>query len=242
MHRFKTTLLTTLILTSVSLSGDQYGPPSSNELFKNKPPLHTQPSKEIPAQTPGIHPLEKPVLPPMVKPFNLPGVIGLQEGKWVGVDYLGFLTDHIGVDVEVLKPDSLQNPVDENELQSIVTKAFEAESITPRSDAMEGPPLPFLHVLVTIFPIDKDKFVVVGNTRLFEQLQVVRKDFIPAGYWQGITWENQDVVLAKASDLNGKVKEIVEKLAKAFATRYRQYNHAKEGMPSAPPPARGLHG
>lgn len=236
----KSAVLATFTVISTTCIADQYGPPSSNQLFKNRPPPTPQQKDVQPPQTPSIHPLERQALPSMTKPFSLPGVVGLQDGKWVGTDYLGYLTDHIGIDVEVLKPDSIQSPVDVNELQNIVAKTFENDGMTPRADPVEGPPLPFLHILITIFPIERDKFVVTGNSRLFEQLQVVRKDFVPAGYWQGITWENQDVVLAKGSELNGKVKEVVEKLAKAFATRYRQYNLSKEGMPYSAPPPRGI--
>src|SRR5690348_11247958 len=39
----------------------------------------------------------------VAKPFGMPGVVGLQKGQWLGTDYLGFVSDHIGIDVEVLK-------------------------------------------------------------------------------------------------------------------------------------------
>lgn len=214
-----------------------YGPPTTggSDFFKGKP----APPKQQPGQQPGPHGLPpKPELPPMVKPFGMPGVIGFQDGRWMGTDFLGYLSDHIGITVEILKTDNVRLTVDTNTLENIAGQAFQKLNLTPSPDISEGPPLPFLHILVTIYPAEKDKYVVIGNSRLFEQLQVTRKDFVPAGFWQGITWENEDVVLSNGKELDGKVKYLVESLAKAFATRYRQYNYGKEGMPpvqSIPP-------
>ena len=91
-----------------------------------------------------------------------------------------------------------------------------------------------------VYPIDKDRYVIVGSGRLFEQIQVIRKEFIPGGFWQGITWENQDIAIANAQQLDTQIQAVADKLGTSFAGRYRQYNISKEGIPrakDAPTPA-----
>lgn len=175
--------------------------------------------------------LIKPELPAMTKPFGMPGVIGLQNGKWEGTDYLGYLSNNIGIDVEILKTEAVPQVSDAASIESRIADIFSRENIVPRADVKEGPPLPFLHVLLIVYPVDKDRYAIFGNGRLFEQIQVIRKDFIPAGYWQGITWENQDISLTNGQQLDSHLKELADKLATSFAKRYRQYNLNQEGIP-----------
>lgn len=195
------------------------------------PATPAQPQKQEVAPPPFV-PLQKPVLPPMTKPFGMPGVVGLQNNQWAGTDYLGYLSNHITVDVEILKgqdvPAVPEAAVLENRVKTLLTK----EDITPQSEQIEGPPLPFLHILLIIYPAEKDRFVIFGASRLFEQVQVMRKNFRPAGYWQAITWESQDVRLASTEQLNAEVISLVDALATAFAKRFKQY-HQPADHPTA---------
>jgi hypothetical protein len=223
--------------SSVTLNADfsssttpslQTGPPSS------KPSTQPAPAKKA-EPVPQYKPLKQPVLPPMTKPFGMPGVIGLNNGKWEGTDYLGYLSKNVGVDVEILRAENVPQVLDASVVEQIIAETFTKEDLIPHSDVKEGPPLPFLHLLLIIYPVDKDRYVIFGNGRLFEQIQVIRKDFIPAGYWQGITWENQDVTLSNGQQLNGKLRELAQKLGSAFAKRYRQYNARPDNAsPTAP--------
>lgn len=210
------------------------GPPSSTVPFGGSSQLRSPPPK--PAD---VHPTSKSFvkqeLPPMARPFGMPGVIGLNNGKWEGTDYLGFVGNHIGISVEVLKPEGVPPVPDAGTLEGQIASLFTKENIEPRADVSSGPPLPFFHLLLLVYPVDQDKFVVFGNGRLFEQVQVVRKDFLPAGVWQGITWENHDVILTNAQQLDAKVRELADKLTEAFIQRHRQYNINREGMPASPP-------
>lgn len=204
-------------------SGSGLGPPSksgsSSPQLRSPPPKPPAPVKPVPVKPPVKVPL-----PVMAKPFGMPGVIGIQNDKWEGTDYLGFLSRNIGISVEVLKPEGVPPVADPSILENQVAAVFTQENIVPRTDVAEGPPLPFLHLLIFIYPIDQERFIVFGNGRLFEQVQVVRKDFVPAGVWQAITWETQDLTVAGSDTLDVKVKGIAEKLAAAFAKRYRDYN------------------
>ena len=232
-----------LLLSAAStLSADLPGYTST----PTKPTLTMPP----PQKKEPVHPRHglppKQALPPMIKPFGMPGVIGLQNGRWEGTDFLGYLSNNIGIDVEILKTKDVTTTISSTTLESLVRGIFAKEFIVPQAEVVEGPPLPFLHILVLIVPVETGRFAIFGTTRLFEQIQVIRKDFIPAGYWQGITWENQDVALASTQQLDDKIKEIVEKLATAFAKRYRQYNFNRDemppGTPAIPPPPPNLEG
>lgn len=180
-----------------------------------------------PAQAPTVKPpppLPRPVVPPMEKPFGMPGVVGLHDGKWEGTDYLGHLSKNISIDIEVLKGDKSPVNVDTSSLNSAISTLLKNEGLIPHAVVKEGPPLPFLHILVIIYPIEKDKFVVFTTCRLFEEIQVVRKDFKPAGHWQAITWENQDILVSTFEQLPAQVKSSTEALVKAFIERYHLYN------------------
>lgn len=178
--------------------------------------------------------LPKPAVPSMEKPFGMPGVVGLRDGKWEGTDYLGHLSKNITVDIEVLKGDKSPVNVDISMLQTAINTLLKNEGLVPHTLVTEGPPLPFLHVLVIIYPVEKDKFVVFSTCRLFEEIQVVRKDFKPAGYWQGITWENQDIILATSEQLPAQVKNSTETLIRAFLDRYKLYNKEDVDAVDAP--------
>jgi hypothetical protein len=222
------TLLKTLMCSSLFLhpllSADQ------SLFFKDSPVPKSPPPAQAPGQTPGHRPgqgfpaLPKKAFPQMEKPFGMPGVIGFQNGKWEGTDYLGYVAPAIGINVEILKGENIPAVPEGLALEKIVREVFAKEQIIPQAEVLEGPPLPFLHILLIIYPVAKDRYVIYGASRLFEQIQVLRKRFSPAGYWQGITWENQDVVLADAKSLDEQIKTLVTRLAEAFAKRYRIYN------------------
>lgn len=200
-------------------------------------PFSTKPTLQNPAPKKEQVPLYKspkptrPELPVMAKPFGMPGVIGFQNGHWEGTDYLGFLSNNISVDVEILKNANVPDIPSAGGLNGRIANIFTKENINPQANVAEGPPLPFFHVLILIYPIEKDRFALLGSGRLFEQIQVVRKDFVPQGIWQGITWETQDTAVATSEQLDAQVQAIAERIATAFAQRVRQYQESR-------PPAR----
>lgn len=224
------------ILCCHSVQADLPGQPSSSTSSK---PMLQSPPPQPPASKQPLKPYHpkppvKPELPPMVRPFGMPGVVGFQNGKWEGTDYLGYLSNNIGINVEIVKAEHVPDVSSASAIEGLLASVFMKENINPNAGAMQGPPLPFLHVLILVYPTDKDKYVVFGNGRLFEQIQVVRKEFVPSGIWQGITWENQDIAISNAEQLDAQVKAVAEKIATNFAQRYRQYNLNREGMPGYP--------
>ncbi len=226
-----------IFTSSFGLMAVSSAPPSTKPSASK--PLESPPPRND-AAPPHYKPTAKPELPPMLKPFLMPGVIGLQYGKWEGTDYLGYLSNNVGVQVEISKAENVPAIVDEATIAKGIADIFTKENIIPYSGVAEGPPLPFFHILMLVYPIDKDRYVIVGNGRLFEQIQVIRKEFIPAGFWQGITWENHDIALANGQQLNTQIQAVADTLGTAFVKRYRQYNLSKEGLPGgkdAPIPA-----
>lgn len=189
------------------------------------PQLKSPPPKSAPAPVYKERQLTKPSMPSMTKPFGMPGVVGFQNNRWEGTDYLGYLSPHISIDLELLKSESMTTPIpDASALQSRAEELFTKADLVPHADSGEGPPLPFLHLLLMVYPVDKDRYAIFANGRLFEQIQVMRKNFSPAGYWQGITWENQDVSLTTTEKLNEEIKSVVDKQVNAFIQRYKLYN------------------
>lgn len=218
--------------SAVSASGNT-GLPGS---VPSKIPPVVYPPKPA-AQPPTVQPAPLPpkhAVPSMEKPFGMPGVVGLREGKWEGTDYLGHLSKNITVDVEVLKSDNTPVSVDISPLRTAIETLLKNDGLIPHAEVAEGPPLPFLHILVIIYPVDKDKFVVFTTCRLFEEIQVVRKDFKPGGFWQGITWENQDISLSSFDQLVPQVKSSTQALIKAFIERYKLYNKEDLEAPAKP--------
>lgn len=184
-------------------------------------------SRSPPESAPGapIHPLTpKPLLPRMATPFEMPGVVGWENDKWVGADFLGYLSSNITVVVEIRTTADLKLQTTEAELEAVVGELFKKANLNPQAEVKEGPPLPFLHILVFVYPVQKDHFVIMAHTRLFEHIQVIRKDFVPAGYWQAITWEGHGIDLTTSSQLDTQLKTSVEKVTDMFTKRYWEYN------------------
>lgn len=219
------------VLTSSVYSQHPVGPPHS-------PSKGVVPPSVKKSDTPkhSFHPLPKRTLPPMEKPFGMPGVVGLKEGKWEGTDYLGHVANAMSVSVEIIKGENYEGPViDETAINSLVLDLLKNSSISTLADVKEGPPLPFLHLLLLIYPVDTDKILIYGSVRLFESVQVMRKNFAPAGYWQAITWESQDMTLAAKSQLMDETKTLAESLVKGFLNRYKLYNRVTDpALPSSP--------
>lgn len=221
--------LSTFPVTLIAASGSSapYSAGQGQSQLRSPPP---KPAPAKPAYKPGP---QKPLLPVMNKPFGMPGVVGFANGKWEGNDYLGYLSSNISLSVEVVKGEQVP-AVDEGSLESLAKEIFTKENLSPQAVVEEGPLLPFFQVLIFIFPVEKDKFAIFAAGRLFESIDVKRKHFSPAGYWQAITWENQDVVLATSQDLLQQVKTSTEKIVKGFAARYRQYNPSNPETPKGP--------
>ena len=159
-----------------------------------------------------------------LKPIGAPGVVAFENGSWVGSDYLGHLSNKIGISVEILQSGS-DIPVNEATLLQLSSELFQRQGIDPNPMIVEGePPLPFLHILVMVYTNDGQNYFVFTAFRLFEKVNVIRERFEPLGSWQAITWENQYLEVAKRDQLPLVIKKNVEDGVNIFLTRYREYN------------------
>jgi hypothetical protein len=194
----------------------------------------------LPPVSPPVTPfkrLPKKVLPSMPKPFDMPGVVGLQNDKWVGSDYLGYLTSSIGVYVEIVKSEQVLNVIDASMLEARVAEMFRKKDLTPESEVTEGPPLPFVQILLFIYPVGAGRFAIFGACRLFERITINRKNFKPEGFWQAITWESQKIMLADQDKLKEQIDSLVDSLAEEFIKRYREFNPVNRDQPSQAAPS-----
>jgi len=162
-------------------------------------------------------------LPTDLKVFEMPGAVLIKNGQWQGVDYLGHISNQITVDVEIIKGDNTPE-VQKDPLVSYARKLLNSVDIIRQLNQRERPPMPLLHLLLVVYPVDKDRLVIFGNCRLFEEVQVMRTDFISSGFWQAITWESLDVSTSSATELPTHLKDVVEKLVSGFIERYQLYN------------------
>ena len=213
-------ILLPLTLTAATTSNTTQTAPSTT-LFPASSPKQ---ALKVEKKTPAVTHLKREAAPLMVKPFGMPGVIGLENNQWVGSDYLGSLSPNIIIDLEIRKTASLQQPINEALIKQAVVNVFKGAEINTERLSQEGPPLPFMHVLIMVYPLTQEEVFTICSLRLFEEINVVRKNFVPSGYWQGITWESQDTGIFKKSELDVNLKDLVEKNAKIFTDRYRQYN------------------
>lgn len=222
------TLLATATITFSTMMTPAFGDYGSGGSFPQTPlpKFPTTPGESAPAATttPAPTPLPKKApLPVMKRPVGLPGVVGVVNNEWQNSDYLGYLAHDIPVDVELLVGKNVP-PIDGQALEKTIRAVLEKEGISNNPAQREGPVFPFIHFLILVYASDANRFVVFANFRLFEQVLVMRKGFNPAGYWQAITWEDQDVNLTDTSLLQTQVNSMAQKLATAFVTRYHDYN------------------
>lgn len=161
------------------------------------------------------------------KQFSNPGVIERNQERWVGSDYLGHLSNQIDVRVEILQSQSQGQPMmfDEGSLERLVKDIFRKEGITPATRfGGSKPPLPFLHILIMVYAIPRNAYLIFCSARLFEEVRVVREKFIPRGDWQAITWETQELIIAQKDKVVSQVEDLVKDVSSLFVKRFRAYN------------------
>jgi hypothetical protein len=152
-----------------------------------------------------------------------PGIIAFRDGRWIGSDHLYNLTNNIDVVVEFFTPTNVVLPLNKDEVKQTITGIFQKARLNVQPDAAEGkPPLPFFHMLIMAYPLDKG-YVVYCEGRLFEQVQLDRVTLDEQTAMQAITWESQNLIISSKEDLKDQVMKSITEIATAFADRYRFY-------------------
>ncbi len=192
-------------------------------------PKPSEPKKPAKPSVKGT-PLPKTEQPVMEKPFGMPGVIGIVNDRWVNSDYLGFLEANFPITVELVLGKNIPH-IDSANVENALADVLKSDNITMDADQTNGPTLPFLHLLIMVYPVDKNTYAIFAALRLFESVTVNRLKFQPAGYWQAVTWENQDMIIASSDQLQAQIKALATKLGTSFIKRYDEYNKERPKKP-----------
>lgn len=156
-----------------------------------------------------------------------PGIVAQRGGGWVGSDHLYNLTDHISIVTEIFKPEKLTLSITEKQIHDQVADEFKKGGITPDATNKPGQPLlPFFHLLVMIYPIEKG-YVVYCEGRLFEKINLERVRLDDLTAMQGITWESQNLIITPKDDLETHLDKSVDEIVKTFVERFRFYKDIK---------------
>lgn len=196
-----------------------------------KPPVTPTPQKsyteQILAPKAQSAPLHKPdlSLKEHAKPlsaeyvYTSPGTAMWQGADWVGNDNLNNLSKNLGIYTEVIQSSHANVSINEEEIKEKISAIIKSGGV--ESPSREINPLPFLHVLIMLQPIEKG-FAAYCALRLFEQVDNRRVHFKPGIFWQTITWEKQELILSPPDALQSQLLKTFREMAKSFADQYKQ--------------------
>ena len=156
--------------------------------------------------------------------YPSPGIVGLIENEWVGSDHLLNVSGSIGVAVEILAPEGAEIDVTEQMLKSRIEEAFLKANIKTTAESGENePPLPFFHMLIMIYPIEKG-YVAYCDGRLFEEIKTERIELPVNTILQAIIWERQNLIIIPANGLLDQIGKSVDEITTAFIERYQFFD------------------
>lgn len=160
-------------------------------------------------------------------PQTFPGITAFQKGQWVGSDNLWNIASSIGVSVEIIKPLGKPLPIASDAIKARVSSLFDKAGISPVADGRPPrAPLPFFHVLIMIYPIEKG-YVASVSGRLFEAVTVPRYNADKSVTWQAITWEKQDFVISPGDLLVQQMDKTIDDITNSFIDRYKFFENIK---------------
>lgn len=208
-------------------------PPSTSTPSQHKQPPFLKSPPHVQEKKP-IAPPPKLIIPadvakkvtPTGDYFNHPGVVASKGGEWIGGDNFTNISHEIALQVNIVKPDTLEVPFKREDIQAKIAEIFSKSDITINTAATEfEPPLPFFNLLLLAYPIT-DGMVVAVQGRLFESVQLKRINLDKNTLFQAITWEQTNLIVAPEEEVEAYVKNGVENIINSFTGR----------VASAPPP------
>ncbi len=162
--------------------------------------------------------------------FTLPGIIGLQEGYWRGIDHLLNLSSDIYISVDIVGGEKIQPPFSEEEIKSFVSKKFLSSGLTPNAPASwEKPPLPYLHFVIMIQRCG-DEYASFVQARLFEDVKLPRVSLPREVNFQAITWEDDNFLIMQYSSLREEVFNQIGEMTDYFIQRYEYFEKQEMRM------------
>lgn len=158
--------------------------------------------------------------------FMSPGIVAVQGGQWLGNEHLLGLSQRVGIVVEIVKPSGVQFPLSEDSIRDQVARILKAGGVRPVREFYGVTPLPFLHIIIMMNPIEKGYAVFIAG-RLFEEVQLNRIRLKIGTTFQAITWEKQELVVLPKEQLQTEISKLLEMIANAFVERFKAYPELK---------------
>lgn len=219
------------ISVQAQMTSMQSGTSGSSTIPATIPPPMTQqqpgtttPPAQQPAKRAPVQPIQQ------VATYFHPGILALQDGKWVGTDQLLNLSRFIGVYVEEVKAPKVALPLSPDDIKKRVEAIFSQGGIYPINMVPPtAPPLPAFHIRLFVYPLGRG-YVVFCEARLLESVQLARFSFDPNTAFQAITWQRESLILAPAATAVDQLEKLVDEMALSFVSVYRNYEQKKREL------------
>lgn len=168
--------------------------------------------------------------PPPNLSYTLPGIVGQSGAEWIGSDHLLNLTPNIHVNVDVIKPASLEIDFTSDELRGAVLETFEKRGFDSSFAQEEpGPPLPYFNILVMVQKI-AGGYAATVQGRLFEAVTLKRVVLPDEITFQAITWEKENLLIVPKDKLKSEVLNTTDEIATIFLDRFEFFEKQKSRM------------
>lgn len=212
----------------MSGSSSSYGTPTIEKME----PLEKATPRVLPKATPPPPVYVPPAQSVQEAVYFYPGTIVNRSGVWEGGDNLLNLPKNIGLYVNIVKPGKDPLVIDEAKLKYEATKLFTKFNINPQVLVQPGqPPLPFLQILILLYPISDRGYAASCEGRLFESVNLQRFILEPTGMaFQAITWQKSSLIITPRENLYDQLQNNIEDIIQAFGERYQAFQNIKKDL------------
>lgn len=172
-------------------------------------------------------PIQLPSLIPQEAEYLHPGILVYLNGKWEGSDHLLNLTNNIGINISIIKPEGEILEISKDQIRKEIEEIFTRSNIRPQTLAPEGrPPLPTFEMEIFVYPIERG-YVAFCEGRLFESVILDRFKMDSNMAFQAITWEKQHLIVAPKNQFVEKLRKTIQDIASSFVERFQVYEKLK---------------
>lgn len=186
-----------------------------------------KPQKDLPQKQALPPPVKLPPLTPQQAEYLHPGILVFFNGKWEGSDHLLNLTNNIGVNITIFKPEAESIDISDIQIKKEVEEIFKEANIKPQTLAAAGsPPLPTFEIEIFIYPIERG-YAAYCEGRLFESVKLDRFKMDSNMAFQAITWENQHLIVSPKNQFSEQLTKTIQDIATSFTERFLDYERLK---------------
>ena len=167
---------------------------------------------------------KKPALEEAKALYFHPGVVANLNGTWEGGDQLLNLPKEVSLGISILKPEDLSVNISEEAIRTQAQEIFKKNGLSTKAlSAPNSPPLPFLHLEIWVYPIERG-FVTFCQARLFESVTLSRFNLEANTAFQAITWEKQLLHIVSSTELAHQLTLFIDSLMTSYTERYFIFN------------------